>query len=79
MDIMDDTFIDNKNPLMLAIQAISSQDTLYYHQALKQDDWKSFRQTMNSEINMHLKEGNFSLIQRKTQNQTFQYCMQCGN
>jgi len=65
-NIFKQTYIDHENTLMIAMQSVTQQDTMYYHQAVNQSDWEQFKKAMNEEINMHLRDKKFSVIERHT-------------
>jgi len=49
---------------LLAFKATSDPDTMYMHQAQKEQDWKQFRKAMQKEWDDQLNNGNFELIKR---------------
>ena len=40
-------------------------DTMYYHQALHAEDWPQFKQAMHQEVQDHIKNKRFTLINRE--------------
>jgi hypothetical protein len=59
----DDKKIDWDDPL-LAYKAVSDPDTLYYHQAMREDDKDTFRSSMNKEISDQFENGNFTVVHK---------------
>ena len=57
---------DNQRELntMLALKAVADPDTMYLHQAMKQDDKYHFIKAMQKEIHDQSENGNFSLIHK---------------
>lgn len=51
---------------LLAYKAVSDPDTLYYHQATKEPDWKEFKKGMTKEIDDQFANGNFT-VERKSE------------
>ena len=49
---------------LLAYKAVSDPDTLYYHQATKEPDWKEFKKGMTKEIDDQFANGNFTVVHR---------------
>ena len=49
---------------LLAFKATSDPDTMYMHQAQKEQDWKQFRKAMQKEWDDQLNNGNFELIKK---------------
>ncbi|KAI2502092.1 hypothetical protein MHU86_12322 [Fragilaria crotonensis] len=50
-----------RNPLM-AYKAVSDPDTLYYHQAMKEEDRAKFKESMKKEVTDQFNNGNFIII-----------------
>ncbi|KAI2494626.1 hypothetical protein MHU86_19904 [Fragilaria crotonensis] len=50
-----------RNPLM-AYKAVSDPDTLYYHQAMKEEDRAMFKESMKKEVTDQFNNGNFTII-----------------
>ncbi|KAI2497426.1 hypothetical protein MHU86_17084 [Fragilaria crotonensis] len=50
-----------RNPLM-AYKAVSDPDTLYYHQAMKEEDRAMFKESMTKEVTDQFNNGNFTII-----------------
>jgi hypothetical protein len=49
---------------LLAYEASTVPDTMYYHQAMKEPDNKKFQADMEKECLAHYKEGNYKLVKR---------------
>jgi hypothetical protein len=49
---------------LLADKAVSDPDTLYYHQAMKEEDRDKFQESMAKEVTDHFNNGNFTLVPR---------------
>jgi hypothetical protein len=52
-----------RDPL-LAYKAVSDPDTLYYHQAMKEEDREKFQESMAKEVTDQFNNGNFTVIPR---------------
>jgi hypothetical protein len=52
--------IIEENPCnhLLAMRATSDPDTMYLHQAMKEDDWPKFKEAMQKEVDDHSKSKN---------------------
>ncbi|KAI2497837.1 hypothetical protein MHU86_16671 [Fragilaria crotonensis] len=50
-----------RDPL-LALKAVSDPDTLYYHQAMKEEDRDMFKECMKKEVTDQYNNGNFTVI-----------------
>jgi Reverse transcriptase (RNA-dependent DNA polymerase) len=61
----DDDATDYDDPL-LAFKAVSDPDTLYYHEAMREEDSESFKTSMLKELTDQFENGNFTVI-RKTE------------
>jgi hypothetical protein len=59
----DSIYEYNEDPL-LAYKATVDPDTMYLHQARKQNDWEEFREAMRKEIDDRVKGDNFEIIER---------------
>jgi hypothetical protein len=55
--------VEYVHPLM-ALSTVSNPDTMYLHQARKEDDWPNFKQAMQQEVKSHLDNENFILIKK---------------
>jgi hypothetical protein len=49
---------------LIAYKALTDQDTMYHHQAMKQPDREKFKEAMQKECEAHYNEGNYKLIKR---------------
>ncbi len=54
----------NSDPLHVYKAAHTDPDTMYMHEAMKQDDAKEFKKAMQKEVDDQLQNGNFSIIRR---------------
>jgi Reverse transcriptase (RNA-dependent DNA polymerase) len=59
----DDDRIDYDDPL-LAYKAVSDPDTLYNHQAMRQDDREEFKKSMRKEVTDQFENGNFTVLHK---------------
>ena len=59
----DDDMIDYDDPLH-AFKAVSDPDTLYYHEAMREDDSEQFKTSMLKELTDQFENGNFTVIHR---------------
>ena len=59
----DDDRTDYDDPL-LAYKAVSDPDTLYYHQAMREDDREEFKSSMLKEVTDQFENGNFTVVHR---------------
>ena len=66
-------FPDHKQQLQLmkmdddplyAFKAVADPDTMYLHQAMKEEDWEEFRKAMIKEVEDQMNNGNFTIVKR---------------
>ena len=62
--LFPDDIADAMDDKLLAFKAVSDPDTLYLHQAMKQDDKNHFIEAMKKEVRDQSHNGNFSIIHR---------------
>jgi hypothetical protein len=55
---------DIAHPLLAFKSAVSDPDTMYYHQARKEEDWPDFERAMQEEMDGQLEDGNYSVVLR---------------
>jgi hypothetical protein len=53
------TFDEGPCDHLLAMKAVSDPDTMYLHQAMKENDWPKFKEAMQKEVNDHSKSKNW--------------------
>jgi hypothetical protein len=54
-----------QDPIAFALKATSDPDTLYYHEAMKEDDALQFRTAMTKEVDDHTSKQHWELVSRK--------------
>ena len=59
----DDDKYDHDDPLLI-YKAVSDPDTMYFHQAMKENDSEEFRASMTKEIQDQFENGNFTVVPR---------------
>ena len=59
----DDDRNDYDDPL-LALKAVSDPDTLYYHEAMREEDSEDFKTSMLKELTDQFEDGNFTVIKK---------------
>jgi Reverse transcriptase (RNA-dependent DNA polymerase) len=59
----DDDGINNFDPL-LAYKTVSDPDTLYYHQAMRENDREAFKESILKEVTDQFEKGNFTVVHR---------------
>ena len=59
----DDDMTDHDDPLQ-AFKAVSDPDTLYYHEAMREDDSEQFKTSMFKELTNQFDYGNFTVIHK---------------
>jgi hypothetical protein len=59
----DDDMIDYDDPLQ-AFKAVSDPDTLYYHEAMREDGSEQFKTSMLKELTDQFENGNFTVIHK---------------
>ena len=56
---------NGEHPLM-AYKATSDPDTMYLHEAMREDDWKEFQAAMQKEMNDQMGNKNFTIVKRSS-------------
>ena len=59
----DDDKYDHDDPLLI-YKAVSDPDTMYFNQAMKENDSEEFRTSMTKEIKDQFENGNFTVVPR---------------
>jgi hypothetical protein len=60
----DDYLLQDEMMIPVAFMALSNQDTMYFHQAIKGTDQKQLTQAIIKEVNDHIKNKNWELTSR---------------